>query len=118
MATARRLAVVGGGAAAVNTLFFTFFLLYSLLLLPLYTFLHPKSPNTNPRLLDLKKTKGKKVRKKTTFESWLDSDLLLFSSREFVLLGPLVDLGFILADSCFGPVRSGCTVCVWFEICC
>ena len=48
--------------------FYFIFFAYSLLLFPLYTFLNPKYPNTKPRLLDLKKTKGKKGRK-TTFES-------------------------------------------------
>jgi len=59
-APTQRLAVVDGGAAAPDALFYFFFSAYSLLLLPLYTFLHPKSPNTNPNSLDLKKKKGER----------------------------------------------------------
>jgi len=55
----RRLAVIDGGAAAPNVLF-SFFFAYSLLLLPLYTFLHPKSPNTNSMFLDLQKEQKQK----------------------------------------------------------
>jgi len=50
----RRPAVVGGGTA-VNT-----FLLYSLLLFFLNPFSHSKSPNINPRFLDLKKSNKRK----------------------------------------------------------
>jgi len=51
---------VGGGAAARATSLFLIFLALSLLHLPVYSILNPKPPNTNPKLLDLRKTKGKK----------------------------------------------------------
>jgi len=37
--------------------------------------------------------------------------------RLLTVVSVLVCLGFILAEPCFGPMRSGCTVCVWSEIC-
>jgi len=60
---ARWPAVLDGGAAVRNS-FFQKILRFLLLPLLLYPILNPKSPNASPELLDLKKTKGKKERKK------------------------------------------------------
>jgi len=46
-----------------NPFLFFIFYVFSSSFPSLYSILNPKSPNTNPKLLDLKKTKGKKERK-------------------------------------------------------
>ena len=66
-AAARRPAVVGGGAAA-KSLFFQIFLWFLLPFALFCPFFYPKSSNTNPKLLDLRKTKGKKGKENYLYE--------------------------------------------------
>ena len=78
VAAARWSTTLGGGAAAVNAPFCLLFLVHSLLLSSLYTFLTLKSPNANPKLLDLTKKKTKE--KGTTFMCYLDGLVLMLVS--------------------------------------
>jgi len=79
-----------------RNLFYLFFYIFSSSFPSLYSILNPKSRNTNPKLLDLKKTKGKKE-KKTTFVS---SVWLVVPEAIYVGYGPDVgcDDGVLLAS--------------------